>query len=129
MIYIRTITSILFSLILLFNTSFAVSKIPNAGNFIQAGKNGSGLNTATLVQKMDESIGPGLVSILQLLYQIGTMIAVCVFAFMGVQFLISSPQQKAQIKASLLPYFIGLLFFVAGVPIAIFIINIFTKLL
>lgn len=111
--------------------------LPNAGNFIAAGRpideNGNHkdlpLNTPELVDKMDQSLGNGLVSILALLYKIGVLVAVCIFAFMGVQFVIASPQQKAQLKASLFPYFIGLLLFVAGVPIATAIINIFLQLL
>ena len=111
--------------------------LPNAGNFIAAGRpideNGNHrdlpLNTPELVDKMDESLGGGLVSILALLYKVGVLVAVCVFAFMGVKFVIASPQQKAQLKASLFPYFIGLLLFVAGVPIATAIINIFLQLL
>lgn len=110
--------------------TYTGNTLPNAGNFIEAGKNaGNNLNTANVVSKMDESIGSGLVSILALLYKIGALVAVCIFAFMGVQFVIASPQQKAQLKASLFPYFIGLLLFVAGVPIATAIINIFLQLL
>lgn len=105
--------------------------VPNADNFILAGSTNKNenLRTDVVVDNMDKSIGGGLVSILQLLYQIGLLVAVCVFAFMGVQFIIASPQQKAQLKASLYPYFIGLLLYVAGVPIATIIINIFMQLL
>ena len=117
--------------------TYTSNPLPNAGNFIAAGRpideNGNHrdlpLNTPELVDKMDESLGGGLVSILALLYKIGVLVAVCIFAFMGVQFVIASPQQKAQLKASLFPYFIGLLLFVAGVPIATAIINIFLQLL
>ena len=133
MIYIRTIFSILISLSLLLSTASAAIgdpvAIPNANNFINAGLSGREINTTDVVEAVDGSIGTGLISILQFLYQAGLLIAVCVFAFMGVQFVIASPQQKAQLKASLLPYFVGLLLFVAGVPIAIFIINIFLQLL
>ena len=123
MIKIHIILSFLVTTSLLFSTSFA-DELPNAGNFILAGKNGGKINTAALVDKMDDSIGPGLVSILQLLYQIGAIVAICVLVFMGIKVLIASPQQKAQLKAGLFPYFTGLLLFIAGVPIAILIINI-----
>ncbi len=123
MIKIHTLFSVILATSLLFTTSFAVDPLPNAGNFILAGRDGNA-NTSVLVEKMDESIGPGLVSILQLLYQIGVIVAICVLVFMGIKILIASPQQKAQLKAGLIPYFIGLLLFIAGVPIAILIINI-----
>lgn len=103
---------------------------PNANKFISAGTNAEGnLQVGNVVNKVDESISSGFENILKALYGIGTIVAICVFAFMGVQFIIASPQQKAQLKASLLPYFVGLLLFIAGVPIAIFIINLFLQLL
>ena len=123
MIKIHTLFSVIVATSLLFTTSFA-DELPNAGNFILAGRDGGKINTSVLVDKMDDSIGPGLVSILQLLYQIGIIVAICVLVFMGIKILIASPQQKAQLKAGLLPYFTGLLLFIAGVPIAILIINI-----
>lgn len=134
MIFIRIIGSVIISLALMLNTTYAgiwdALPLPHAGNFIRAGNNETGnLNTANLVEKVDTSLNQGLTSILRLVYQIGGLVAVCVLAFMGVQFIIASPQQKAQIKASLVPYFVGLLFFLAGVPIAILIINIFTEVL
>jgi len=133
MIIIRIIFSIIFSLTILFSSSYAADNshsLPNAGIFIQAGINaGNNLTTQHVVNAMDQGIGFGFSDMLKLLYQIGTLIAVCVFAFMGVKFFIASPQQKAQLKESLVGFFVGLLFFVAGVPIAILIINIFIQFL
>lgn len=122
----RIIFSIIFSLVLLFNTTFAA--IPNPGNFINAGQKGE-VTTSDIIDAVDANLGGGLVSILQLLYKIGVAVAVCIFVFMGIQLLTTSPQQKAQLKASIFPFFVGLVLFIAGVPIAISIINIFTKIL
>lgn len=122
----RIVFSVILCLTLFLNTAFAAPSLPNAGNLIQAGRSGK-LTTSELVGAIDENISGGLVTILQLLYKAGLGIAVCIFIFICIKVLITSPQQKAQLKASLYPYFIGLLLFIAGVPIAIFIINIFTK--
>ena len=121
----RVIFSIIFSLILLFNTTFAADepfKLPFDGTaFIRAGSG----DVDEYVNAIDEGLGNGLVSILALLYQIGDVIAICVFIFFGIKYLIATPQKKADLKASMYPYFVGLLLYIAGVPIAILIINIF----
>ena len=131
MIKIRIIFSIIFSLSLMINTAFADNIFPfNGAGFIKAGDRdnsifwGKGISTDTLVPAVDDALGGGLVSILVALYQIGDVIAVIVLCFMGVKLFVTSPQQKAQLKASLTPYFIGLLLYMVGVPIAVLIINI-----
>lgn len=114
--------SIIFSLFLLFNTSFAENyKLPfDPTGFINSG----GSLTGQLLSNLDNAMSAPLVSILALLYAVGDVIAVCVLVYFAIKILFSSPQQKAQLKASLYPYFIGLLLYIAGVPIAVFIINI-----
>lgn len=118
---VKAVFSIIFSLCLLLNSAFADYSLPfDATGFIKAG----GGTTSTILGQMDGALGGGLVSILVLLYQIGDIIAVCVMVSFGIQVLLASPQRKAQLKESLYPYFIGLLLYIAGVPIAVFIINI-----
>ena len=120
----RIIFSIIFSLILLFNTTFADEpfNLPFNGNdFIEAGRSDVG----EYVDAVDKGLGKGLVSILALLYQVGDVIAVCIFILFGIKYLIATPQKKADLKASMYPYFVGLLLYIVGVPIAISIINIF----
>ena len=117
----RFIFSIIFSLILLFNTTFAADELPNGTYFIEAGHG----EVDEYVDAIDKGLGDGLVKILELLYQIGDVIAICVFIFFGIKYLVATPQKKADLKASMYPYFVGLLLYIVGVPIAITIINIF----
>jgi len=121
----RIVFSIIFCFLLFFNTAFAA--FPDANVFIRKGMEGDNL-TSTLVGYVDPGIGEGLEDILKLLYNVGVVVGVCIPTFIGVKMIISSPQQKAQMKASIFPYLVGLLLFVAGVPIAILIINIFIKI-
>ena len=124
----RIIFSIIFSLILLFNvftTNVYAFSFPFTGDiFIKAGNSDE---TTELISSVDEALGSGLESILVLLYQIGDIIAICVFIFFGIRYLIATPQKKADLKASMYPYFVGLLLYIVGVPIAILIIDIFIK--
>ena len=124
----RIIFSVILSLFLMFNTIFTsnislAAELPNAGNFIKAGQTGDDINTKKLMDAFDGSLSDGLTAILKLLYQVGVIVAICVFTYMGIQLLLASPQQKAQLKASMAPFLVGLLLFVAGVPIATLIIN------
>ncbi len=119
----RIIFSLIFSFSLLIDSAFAVPELPNPNNFINAGLNAE-ISTSKLIDKMDESLGGGLVGILKLLYSVGLVVGLGVFIYFGILLLITSPQRKAQLKASLAPYFVGLLLFAAGVPIAVLIIEI-----
>jgi len=120
----RIILSLILVVLLSLNSAFAAPMF-NPEGFIQAGtRAGNAITTSSMISKVDTALNSGLTSILTLLYEAGLVVAVCVFAFLSVQVLIASPQQKANLKASLYPYFIGLLLYIAGVPIAILIINI-----
>jgi len=137
----RKIFSIIFSLILLFSllttNAYAFSFPFNGDYFIKSGNNDE---TAKLIDAIDNGLindegdgsskkstglGNGLEAILVLLYQIGDVVAVCVFIYFGIMYLLATPQKKADLKASMYPYFVGLLLYIVGVPIAISIINIF----
>ena len=118
----RITFSLIFSFSLLIDSAFAF-ELPNPNNFINAGLNAE-ISTSKLIDKMDESLGGGLVGILKLLYSVGLVVGLGVFIYFGILLLITSPQRKAQLKASLAPYFVGLLLFAAGVPIAVLIIEI-----
>lgn len=124
----RKFFSIIFSLILLFNIFtadvYAFSLPFNGDNLIKAGDD---TETRTLIESVDEGLGVGLEAILVLLYQIGDVIAICIFIFFGIRYVVATPQKKADLKASMYPYFIGLLLYIVGVPIAITIIHIFIK--
>lgn len=104
--------------------------LPDANAFINAGLNNTvgGINTGTMISSVDTALSGGLTAILVLLYNIGLLVAVCVFSAMGILVLLANPYKKAELKASLYPYFIGLLLYIAGVPIAILIINIIISL-
>lgn len=122
----RIIVAIMLACSLMMNNTFAFDLIPNANNFLRLGYDSdasNGLSTPNLVNSFDNALGIGLLTILQLLYKVGAAVAVCVLAFMGVKIVLASPQQKAQLKASLFPYFVGLILLIAGVPLAILIIE------
>ena len=119
--------SIIFSLILLFSlfttTAYADNPLPfNGDEFIKAANDDE---TSRLIDSVDEGLGNGLVAILVVFYQVGDIIAVCIFIYFGIRYLLATPQKKADLKASMYPYFVGLLLYIVGVPIAISIINIF----
>ena len=122
----RAIFSILLSLFLITSNALASSwSLPFNGNAIFKKANDGELTASGLVDDIDDGIGDGLVSILALLKNVGLAIAVCALAYMAVQIILTPPERKAQLKAGITPYFLGLLLLIAGVPIAITIINIF----
>ena len=123
----RAIFTILLSLSLITTTTLADS-LPFNGNNLFTHINDGKVKASWLVEAVDNGMGSGVKSLLSVLYAFGLMACVSVFAYMAVQVIISPPEKKAQIKAGLTPYFIGLLLLVAGVPIAITIINIFVKI-
>jgi len=139
----RLIFSVILSLSLLLNSAFAANNsLPfNGSNFIKAGSGNSqhdlatflgfssDITTDTLIPRVDTSVGGGLISILVLLYQIGDIVAVTVLALLGISILLmgprdSSSQKKAHFKEALVPYIVGLLLYIVGVPLAVFIIKI-----
>ena len=123
----RIIFSIFLSLFLITNTALADWQLPFNGEALFQKSIEGNLTAAGLIDKVDEGIGPGLTSILALIKNVGLVICVCALAYMGIQFIIAPPQKKAELKSGVTPYLVGLLLLVAGVPIAIYIINIFIK--
>ena len=124
----RAIFTILLSLSLITSTALAVDLEFNGNNLFTNINQHPKVKAQYLVKGIDDAVGPGVKNLLSILYGIGLVVCVSVFAYMAVQVIISPPEKKAQIKAGLAPYFIGLLLLVAGVPIAIAIINIFVKI-
>lgn len=55
--------------------------------------------------------------ILGVVQVVGTGIALIMIAVIGVKYMITSPQEKAQIKDTLMPYFIGAILLFAGTNI------------
>lgn len=123
----RAIFTILLSLSLITSTALA-DDLPFNGNNLFTNINTGDVTASWLVSEVDSGMGSGVKSLLSVLYAFGLMACIGVFAYMAVQVIISPPEKKAQIKAGLTPYFIGLLLLVAGVPIAITIINIFVDI-
>jgi len=122
----RAIFTILLSLSLITSTTWAWDwSLPFNGNAIFKKANDETLTASGLVEDIDDGIGDGLVSILALLKNVGLAIGVCALTYMAVQIILSPPERKAQLKEGATPYFLGLLLLIAGVPIAITIINIF----
>lgn len=119
----KLIVSCLISLTLLFNMSFANIMLPNANNLFTNSDEG-----VDFIDTMDTSMGPGLNAILLLLYKVGCAIAVIATGVIAIKLLLAGPAQKAEIKAAILPYLIGLLLLIAGVRIAIKVIEAYTIL-
>jgi len=106
----------------LVTSSFASPALPNANAFLASA------DRLELVDKMDSSeVGQALSGILLLVYKVGYGAAVVVLLYIAIQMIIAPAQKKAEVKAALTPYLIGLLLLVAGVPIATMIIKIFTE--
>lgn len=108
-------------LIVLFITTAALASpaLPDASAFVQSGN-------ASIINDVDNSeVGQALSGILLLLYKVGYGIAVIILFYLAIQLIIAPAQKKAEVKAALTPYFIGLLLLVAGVPIATMIIKMF----
>ena len=95
--------------------------IPNPSAFVSSGD-------SKIIDAIDRSqAGQTLSGILGLIYQVGYGVAIIILFVLAIQVMITPPQKKAEAKAALTPYFIGLLLLVAGVPIATIVIELFTK--
>ena len=118
----KLIVSCFISLILIFNVGLAYgSALPNPNSFLE------NVNPH-LINRFDAGLGPGFKAILLMLYKVGYGVALVVTAILAIKLILTSPSKKAEVKASILPYLIGLLLLVAGVPIAIKVMEIYTIL-
>ena len=118
----KLIVSCFVSLMLIFNIGLANIVFPNANNLFRD-------QNTTFIDTVDISIGSGLNTILLAVYKIGYTIAVVATMVLAMKLLLTTPAKKAAVKTALMPYFIGLLLLVAGVPIATKVIQIYTQLL
>ena len=114
----RLIVSCLVSLTLLFNMSFAAI---TGNNLIKDSDSG-------LLESLESGMLVGMQQLLLMLYKIGYCLAIIVTIVLAIKLLLTSPAKKAEVKAAVLPYLIGLLLLIAGVPIAIKVIEMYTKL-
>ena len=123
----RLIVSCLVSLTLLFNMSFAggASNAIN-GNNLFIGSNSK--DSDKLLESLDSGMVTGMQQLLLMLYKIGYCLAIIVTIALAIKLLLTSPAKKAEVKAAVLPYLIGLLLLIAGVPIAIKVIEAYTIL-
>lgn len=121
----KLIVSCFVSLMLMFNVGLAdVSvQLPDANNLFKY-NDGTDDSFISSINGMSE----GLNSLLTLVLQVGYGVAIVVTAIFAIKILLASPAKKAEVKASLAPYFLGLLFLVAGVTIATKVIEIYTQL-
>ena len=79
-----------------------------------------------LVKTVDNSeISKAFSGILWVIYRVGIIAAVFILTYIALQMILAPPRKKSEVKSALLPYIIGLLLLVAGVPIATMIIEIF----
>ncbi len=117
----RLIVSCLISLTLLFNMSFANIEFPNANNLFVNANQG-------FVDTLDSKLGGGLNAILLAVYKVGYTLAVIATLVIAIKLILTTPAKKAEVKAALMPYLIGLLLLIAGVSIAIKVIEMYTKL-
>lgn len=118
----KLIVSCFISLTLLFNLSFANITLPDANNLFRQS------TTDNFVTLIDENMGGGLNAILLLVYKIGIAIAIIATVVLAMKLMLTNPAKKAEVKAAILPYLIGLLLLIAGVRIAITIIEVYTEL-
>ena len=119
----KLIVSCLVSLTLLFNMSFAGgTSIAINGNNLFNGSN------EDLLESLDSGMVTGMQQLLLMLYKIGYCLAIIVTIALAIKLLLTSPAKKAEVKAAVLPYLIGLLLLIAGVPIAIKVIEAYTIL-
>lgn len=115
----KLIVSCFISLTLLFNLSFA-SAI-NGNNLLKEADSG-------LLEALDTGMGPGMKALLLMVYKIGYCLAIIVTVVLAIKLLLTDSRRKAEVKAAILPYLIGLLLLIAGVPIAIKVIEAYTIL-
>lgn len=117
----KLIVSCFTSFLLLFNICFAAGAVlPNANNLFEGSND-------RFIEVIDSSdAGQGLNAILLLLYKVGYGVAIIVTMILAIKLIITSPSKKADVKAGVAPYLIGLLLLIVGVPIAIKIIELFT---
>ena len=115
----RLIVSCFVSLMLLVNTCFAKISLPNANNLFNN-------SDKSFINTLDTSLGPGLNTILLAVYKVGYAVAIIATVIIAIKLLLTTPAKKAEVKAAIMPYLIGLLLLIAGVPIAIKVIEIYT---
>lgn len=126
----KLIVSCFISLTLLFNLSFANITLPDANNLFRQSTTDNFVTQSTtdFVTLIDENMGGGLNAILLLVYKIGIAIAIIATVVLAMKLMLTNPAKKAEVKAAILPYLIGLLLLIAGVRIAITIIEVYTEL-
>lgn len=121
----KLIVSCFVSLMLIVSVGFADEPqigLPDANNFF------IGQDTF-FIDAVNESMGPGINAILLAIYKIGYTLAIIATISIAIKLLLTTPAKKADVKQALMPYLIGLLLLIAGVPIAIKVIEIYTQLL
>lgn len=116
----KSVMACLISLLLLMNVSYCAT-LPNANSLFEG-------SDSFMVDKIDESMGEGFNAILLVGYKIGTVVAVIVAVILAIKLMLTTPSKKAEVKQSMVPFLIGLLFLIAGVSIAIEVIKIFTTI-
>lgn len=78
--------------------------INNANSFIQAGKNEENKNGSKI---KSDNLQTASNTLYNILLSIGVVIAVAVGMYLGVKFMMSSAEDKAKVKESLIPYIAG----------------------
>ena len=114
----KSIVAPLMVLILTNPSLAATPQLPNANDFFNK------LDKRLVESVNTTEIGNVLSGILWLIYQVGFGAATILLAYIAVQMIIAPPQKKSEVKAALVPYAIGVLLLVAGVPIATMIIEV-----
>lgn len=120
----KLIVSCFISLMLIFNIGLAAPSVtlPDANNLFKE----NALDD-DFIRSID-NMSTGLSALLTLVLQVGYGVAIVVTGIFAVKILLASPAKKAEVKASLTPYFLGLLLLIAGVTIAVKVIEIYTQI-
>lgn len=118
----RRFVTALLVLMFFITPALAAPALPNANAFIASQSD----SQVDIIDDIDNSqVGQVLSGILLLIYKVGYGVAVAVLFCIAIKLMVAPPQKKAEAKAALTPYILGLLLLVAGVPIATMIIKMF----
>lgn len=83
------------------------SVISGGDTFIDRGRNGVDSNGKKIETFDDEKFEGNIKSIFKFVYTIGIILSVIISAILGIQIMLASPEEKAEIKEKLIPYIIG----------------------
>lgn len=130
-IFLKVIIIVMILEILLINVSVPVKAtgivdniFESAEDFVQEGKN-QAIKDSTAT---DEEISNIITILYNIVLTLGTIIAIAVGGVLGIKFMVSSAEDKAKVKESMIPYVVGCIAIFGALMIWKVVIGILSKI-